>query len=385
MTTDPFKGARTPEVTIVVAGVEYLAKEYSLDDDVLQLGDPFACTIANIDGENTGKIHLGDPLEVYMADPAVRGGAKLRQMKGRVIGLETSSDISGGSTITVKGADLGWHLTHTAGEPWMNLRGIRFSRLLEAVLDPAWGIAGVRAENDTNRRLRLGRAGVQQAYKPQLGAVLPRIQIEPGEMIADLLLLYAKRERVLVNVSSDGYLQFWNPRYDTDAACSIRYHRSTEKERDRNNVLGRPRLSESIDGLYTDVGCVWTSVIPPEVRNSENPNEGFHIVWYRAPGALPFPRRLVFSDGEAMSTQMAEDRARWKYERGLFDSWQYEVTLVGHSQGGAFFAADTMAEVDDTVNGVRGKFYVSAVTRSRTLRDGTTTRLVLRKSGLLRA
>jgi hypothetical protein len=58
---------------------------------------------------------------------------------------------------------------------------------------------------------------------------------------------------------------------------------------------------------------------------------------------------------------MANDRARWKAERGLFDAWQYACQVMGHVQNGVFFEPDTGADLHDTVNGVEGAYYVSAV------------------------
>jgi hypothetical protein len=42
-----------------------------------------------------------------------------------------------------------------------------------------------------------------------------------------------------------------------------------------------------------------------------------------------------------------------------------------------------MITIDDTVNDVQGSFYVQSVQRSQTISGGTTTRMVIRKPGLL--
>jgi prophage tail gpP-like protein len=80
------------------------------------------------------------------------------------------------------------------------------------------------------------------------------------------------------------------------------------------------------------------------------------------------------------------NRAQWKWQRGQFDSWTYEITVKGHSQNGIFYAPDTICEVNDTVFGISGKrFYVAAVRFSRTMQGGTTTTLRIHKADVLGA
>lgn len=382
---DPYATDRTAQVSVVIAGQEYgNVAQYSYDTDVLQLGDPCSVLMPNPRGVLNGKIALGDSLQFYIADPDVNGGARVQKLKGIVTSRQCSSSDGGGTVVTVGGADLGWHLANNVAPLWFRLRGIMFSALLRKVLDSSWGIIGVRAENDTNRALKLGRAGVVQAISGSIDSIIPPIQIEPGEMIADVLILYAKRERKLVNVSSDGYLQFWAPKKTGQPLYRFDLH-STGDARHASNNIERVTLSEAIDGLFTEVICVGTVVRPPEVLDPRNPNEGHFRGTHRAPATLPFVRRFTFADGDQLTKEMADDRARWKAERGLFDSWQYVIQVRGHSQNGAFFEPDTFADVDDTVNGVQGVLYVSAVRYARDLRSGQTTTLTLRKPGLLGA
>lgn len=382
---DPYATGRTAQVSVVIAGQEYgNVAQYSYDTDVLQLGDPCSVLLPNPRGTLNGKIALGDALQLYIADPDVNGGARVQKLKGIVTIRQASSSDGNGTVVTVGAADLGWHLANNAAPLWFRLRGITFSALLRKVLDPSWGIAGVRAENDTNRALKLGRAGVVQAISGSIDSIIPPIQIEPGEMIADVLILYAKRERKLVNISSDGYLQFWAPKKKGQPLYKFDLH-PTDDARHTSNNIERVTLSEAIDGLYTEVICVGTVVRPPEILDPRNPNEGHFRGTHRAPATLPFVRRFTFADGDQLTKEMADDRARWKAERGLFDSWQYVIQVKGHSQNGVFYEPDTFAEVDDTVNGVQGVLYVSAVRYARDFRSGQTTTLTLRKPGLLGA
>lgn len=379
---------RLATVSVVIGGNEYTKiAEYAYDTDVLQLGDPCSVRIPNPDGKLNGKIKLGDPLELYIAHPDVSGGRKTRKLKGLVTTRQVECTPDAGTMLTIGGADLGWHLLNNAAPLWFRLRGIRFKTLLERVLDDSWGFAGVRTDNDTNRALKLGRAGAVQALSGSISALIPPIQVEPGEMIADLLILYARRARQLVNVSSDGYLQIWTPQSNPTALYSFYLH-AEPAQRSLNNIE-RATLYETIDSLYTDVICVGTVVLPPNMVSATNPNEGRFRGTYRAPAnarPLPFARRFTFSDGDQLTKQLANDRARWKAERGLFDAWQYTCQVMGHVQNGVFFEPDTGADLHDAVNGVEGAYYVSAVRYAgRADPPGQTTTLTFRKTNLLRA
>lgn len=375
------------DVSVVIAGEEYSQiSDYAYDTDVLQLGDPCSIRLPNPNGHLNGKIKIGDALELYFSHPDVAGGRRVRKLKGIVTSRTASYSADAGTTLTVGGADLGWHLQSNAAPLWFQLRGIRFRTLLDRIIDPSWGFAGVRTDNDANRALKLGRAGAVQALSGSITALIPPIQVEPGQMIADLLIYYARLARQLVNVSSDGYLQIWSP--DTAPEPLYSFHLHAGPQRSLNNIE-RVTLTESIDSLYTDVICVGTVVLPPNMADITNPNEGRFRGTYRAPAGaepLPFRRWFTFSDGDQLTKQQAEDRARWRAERGLFDAWQYTAEVKGHVQNSVFYEPDTGAALHDSVNGVDGNYYVSAVRYAgKTQPPGQTTVLTLRRPNLLRA
>src|SRR5262249_38677575 len=150
---------------------------------------------------------------VFMSDPNIAGGQKVQKLVGIVVGREVISK-EDGTTLKITGADLGWHLTNNTGLIWKNLNGIKFDALLKLVIDSSWGFQGVRSSNDLNRKLKQGRAGfAASGVNTPLFSILPRIQFEPGETLADVLVRYARREKLLINVSGDGYLQIFQPNY----------------------------------------------------------------------------------------------------------------------------------------------------------------------------
>ncbi len=379
----------TPVVSIKVGGTEVRTKDYMMIQDVLSLGDAFSCTIPNPEGEYSGTFTPGDSVKIYMADPAVSGGASILTMTGILVSRDFTSNMQG-STIRLTCADLGWHLQNNTGPVWMRLTGLRFGQLLRRIIDPSWKFAGTQDyESIAGKRVRLGRAGAALVARPEvLVNTLPVLQVEPGETCADILIKYAKLSKKLVNVTSDGVLQLFSPNYKQAPVYTFHYHKHSETLRNKNNVES-VQITDSIQGIYTDVSCYSYNVLPVTSTqtgtNKNNVNEGHFKGLYSAPTALPFVHRLSFGDAEQLNRDQARNRSAWKAQRGEFDSFQYVVDVYGHSQNGSFYIPDTMCTINDTMHGIKGSYYVQAVKYERNLQSGTKTTLTLRKPGLLGA
>lgn len=394
---DPFAKDKSSKVTVSIGGslqlggqsggTEYLVKEYAFDESVLNIGDAFSCTIANIEGEISGQIHELDPVVVYMADASVGGAARTQLYTGRVLLVEYGSDVKGGSVIMLTCYDLGWHLKSCQAIPFVNLNGITIAKLLDKAINSTWGFAGFRLENTKNVHLKQGRQGVavQLASDANIKAVHPRIQTSPGDNWAEHLIKYARRIKRLVNVSADGYLQVFAPDYKQASSYRIVYRKSTDKDRNLINVRGRPTLTLSGETKYGETRCYSTWTRAPKAYDTTDPNAAYFHGTFTAAATIPFDRLYSFMDQDQLSQDMATARAEWAHQRGLFDAWVYNVTMPGSAQGGAFFAAGTMAEISDTVHKVSGLYYVVSVRRSRTIQDGTTTAMRLQKPDLLAA
>lgn len=361
------------------------AKEWSLVDDVLNVADAASFTIANDDGENTGKIVPGQKIIIDESDPDVANGQWTRQFTGRVTTVEDGSDLAGGSIIAVTAMDLGWHLTQCHGKPLTKLQGITIGQMLERLIDPSWGIsATVTNGNLLNTRLKQGRTGVARLFVPPK-TILPFIQVEPGQSPFEIIRTYVAREGLLINMGANGDMILFRPDYSTDDLKydSIEYHGSKDDRRTRNNVVGRPTLRLSIDGMYSEVQC-WSTVVKPtlvqEAAISNNPNAAYVHETFRPPSnPLPFSRLFVFSDGEAINSTMRRNRAVWKWQMDAFNSWEYTAEVPRHSSGGIFYTSNAMVTVNDSVRGVAATYYIQAVRRSVTMQGGIRTRLTIRK------
>jgi len=378
------KGYAPPktETTTIVNTVAF-----SYSSDITQLGDPFSVTIPDPRGRYKDKFRRGQTIKLGLRNPNVEGGALTTKALGLITNRVRTCNASG-SKIELTCADLGWHLLNCDAPYWYNLQEPTWSQLLADPnwIHPSWGIRGVRESNDTNRllkqRLNVGRAAIQIELQSVLGSFL-FIQAEPGDKIADHLATFARRANLLLNVSCDGYIQLWRPDYARDPLFSIELHDLSDLNRNKNNVLD-VTISDSVDDIYTEVNCLWDAITPDLLANTTDQNFYKDVGSFFNPYALPFYRRFSWADGDIYDNKDAAQQALWRYQKGVFDSWQAVYTVKGHWQKPAgaqrsyWWESDQMCSVNDTVNGLSGNFYIASVRCDRDDR-GDRTIVTLRK------
>lgn len=370
-------------------------KEWCINDDVLNVADTASFTVSNIDGANRDRFRVGQRVEIELADDEVSGGAWTRVFTGRVVRRRLGSDLSSGSVILVECMDLGWHLTSCCGRPLQGTNGITLDKLCENLLESTWGIKSkATVGNLLNRKLKQGRAGVLRSLPRDPTQVLPPIQVEPGQTPWQVFELYFHREGFLLNIGAEGDLVIFQPDYASASPYgALEYHGSTDGNRNRNNIEGHPTLTEDIEGVYSEAQC-WSTVVvptpPEEAAIARNPNAQYKWTIYKpSVNPLPFDRRHVAVDSEAINGEMRKNRAVYAYQMGAFNSWVYECDVNRHtskapgSREATFWATDAVVSVRDSIHGVDEKVFIQGVRKSMTQRDGSKTHLTLRKANLL--
>ncbi len=373
-------------------------KDWSISDNCMSVSDAASFTVSNIDGENAGRFYIGQRAEIDESDPDVAGGAWCRQFTGRVTGIDYGSDIRGGSNVTVSCMDLGWHLTACHAKPLIKLTGTNLRGLIQKLVDPTWGFATTTLDGPTaaevtignvlNRSLKQGRTGVTRQLLNNNLQFLPFIQVEPGQAPWEILQTYVKREGFLLNVGARGNIVLFQPDYTQESRYEpLEYHGANDRRRNTNNMIGRPTLHQSIEGIYSQTDC-WSTVVNPllndQASKTFNPNAQYTRTAYKPDtNPLPFTRRNVVNDSEAINAQMRKNRAVFAQQMGQFNSYEYTTEVRRHSSGGAFYTSDSLQPVHDSIHGLDGAYYMQRVQRSVTIGGGVKAQLGLRLPGLL--
>jgi len=398
-------GNITPHIEVEIAGDpagrRKDIKNFSLRVDIQQLYDPFGFTVANPKGELNYILDAVDekhlvPIRIHHADPFVNSGAPRLWARG-VITRATSHSGLGGSAITLSGFDLGFLLTSCApfGKD-SNLQGLSWPRLAQKLIDSSWlqpggSLGKLQGQNQyglraiigisTGRQIRQGRIDAQTerlrtevqalaaraanrteiliANNLNFKAFTPKIMVQPGETVGDILIRYAKFDRRFVNVTPDGDLAFFQPDYSTPPQFVFNYN--YDDTADRNNVLDGTR---NVDGskVYNLVECVGSLLYGLAIAEQDNPLEG--MTWGFADRRSPdgyFLRRLTFADNERYNNTRCQDRARWRYAQGVYASETVSLTAQGHSQNGIPFTENARGTVRSNKLGVNRVMYMTAI------------------------
>lgn len=358
---------------------------FSYSSDVLLLGDSFSISIPNPRGLYTSKFLRGQTVQLHLRHPDVNGNALTLKHLGIIIQRQQSCSARG-SIIELTCADLGWHLLENDAPLWFRLQYAKLYTLLTdpAWIDPSWQIRGLTTDKTTDKLIRQGvkNGRAQAAIDLQALGTLTYIQTEPGDKIADVIAQYCRRINRLVGMSCDGYLTVWLPNFAQEPAYQIDFHGFDENTRSQNNVIDVV-ISEDISTIYTQVICVGEIVGGDLTQDPANQNATKRRGAFVNPNALPFVHRTGFADGDIFDEETAAAQALWRYNRGIFDSWQAVYVVRGHYQAlpgrkALWWESDSMCAVNDSVNGLSGSFYVSSVRCDRG-EQGDRTTVTLRK------
>lgn len=372
--------------------VEFESRNFAWESDALSLCDSWSVVLPAPDGKAVATDGRRFPVSWFVnnrgikvrfreSDPDVDNGAKHLKMTGRLWTVSDSDDPNRGLQLNLSGFDLGIHLTSGHGEVFKNIRGVKWPTFIAMHVTNAalrWGFTGVRLGNLENKRTKIGpreaidrEVSLQQSSGSVVATLVQRYQIEVGQSIGPILIEAAKWQQYLLNVSADGWLQFYKPaQTNTSSVMYWFFHEPAEEMRrdiPRNNVFGS-RLSATTEGMYTDTQC-WTSIVrrPQQAPAAQlDYNFGRYSGTFKDPRILPFTRRNTYTDQNQIGKANAEQRAKWMHDRSLFDSFEYSFRTYGHSQNGVAFIPDTICSLRDSVRDINGLFFVQKV---RCVRD----------------
>lgn len=367
------------DVRIIVAGRELSNwQSYEIESDMMQSADAFSFTVPNHSGKLSGTVKRFDDAQVYV-DGAL-------QMTGYVDDVCNTTDADGGAAMEIVGRDVFGQLVDCSAEPATH-HNVDLKTLAEK-LSARWGIEWI-VENETNRQTLLAakrrvaqakrKAGNDKAVakaQRHLAAIKAqiflRVKVEPGETPMEVIQRQAKKSQLMVWASADGKGIIASPRYDQPALYSLYQYPRTSPRRHLNNILntrvmrsGRDRFSSyRVVGSFTDDGEK-SHRLESEATDSE----------------VTIERPLIIT-GSAKKLKEAQTEAQNEMQRRKFEGLVIELIVKRHTNNGQLWETDTLADLDDEVNGLSGPFYV---TRRRFVagEKGQRTELTLHEPGVL--
>lgn len=413
---------------------------FTLTADIQTLYDGWSFTIPNPDGHFNYMLGYElQPIRIWHSDPAVKGGEERPWYKGVIEKVEQKFTEQG-TVLEFSGYDNGWYLTSHAPY-WTRLRGLSWAELCRKMLDPSWGVGYVfegnfavqlkqgRADAETrayltqakqaSSQISQGRSDVALALFAKFKAMLPVIQVMPGETVGDIITRYAKlaegpgKPGALVNMHPDGNLCIFRPDYNRRPDYVFHLHKDGHPEAHRTNVY-QPRYLRDGGQIWNDVSCIGTRIVGLTMPNTADPNEdkfvGRYVNRFITKPIEPFGdvgpnkeslraagppqqaplRRFAFMDPDRLTGKQAKIRAQWRFDQGVYGRETLTYVHQGHSQrrpeGDAIpFVEGTMAEVHDSINGIDGKWYVARVMPVLPADAGSHTVITLKPPGLLAA
>ncbi|MCA9667383.1 MAG: hypothetical protein KC503_17405 [Myxococcales bacterium] len=396
------------EVRLFVDGNELQASEWSIESDLLQPADAFEVTVPNPQGRLSYLADLMLPGCSVLVDDTV-------QMTGYVDSVTQDGQPGTGNVLRFSGRDAFGQLVDCAAAPqslanhdvlmmaiklagafvpdWivdneanrLKLQRARrqYARIAKEVKDDALTF---RADNlspsfaETAKsvsRLNQKRLAIAKANLAAIRAtVFPRVKIEPGESIMDVLTKAAKKTGMLVWLAADGTGVIAKPHYDQAAQYEIHLHKPSSPLKDRNNVKGYSHTHTHNTRYQTWRQLGWS----PNTKSTAGQGSRHAVTITDSDITLP---RLKIFPRSTQSRKHAKKTIRREYERSLFDAVQLSYTVEGHTQNGLLWQIDTLCSVDDTVTGHQDTYYVTRRRFSGSLSGSQVTEVSLRRKGLL--
>jgi prophage tail gpP-like protein len=193
--------------------------------------------------------------------------------------------------------------------------------------------------------------------------------VQGGESVWEFLDRHAKRLGLLMRMGPEGTLIFQTIDYNQ----APKYLLQRQLNGRGNNILsGGGRLDTT--NVYSRVRVVGRSKAKDAVRSpfdvtvDDYTAEEFEI---------PYERTLLVHDNSIRSVSEAEKRAYRELGKTRQGAYVLTYMLRGHGTDGNVFAVDTIASVNDEVEGIKGDYYVVGRTFTRDPQNGARTMLKL--------
>lgn len=353
-------------VQIVINGTSYQGwTDVDIDSDILNPADAFSVggTIPKVkptaDEVRAGAspsafddFREGQACDVYVGLD--------RQMAGVIDEVDYNSSRVN-ARFKVNGRDKGAFIADGEAK---HIRAAKYTvkTLIEALIEPSWGIRSVIFSNEENRKLILGKRDKTKprSTDPDFLQPLPRerTKVDPGQRIASILDEHTRRLGITWWITAGGDLFIGKPNYKQEAAYNFtagaldsdtptnveswEVKRSTTDRFSEIKVLGQGMPGSSSDEFDT-------SKAPAKFEGTA-----------RDPDLVErgIIRKKIISDCDILSNDEAQKRADWEMGRARLSGLVVTITVPGFRQGDRLYAVDTIATVKLEEADIDDSFYV---------------------------
>jgi len=410
------------EVVIQVAGLDLLASGYSIESSLLSPADAFSVEVPNPGGKLAGKIAIYDECRVLVDDTV--------QMTGWIDDINDRPGV-----LELVGRDRFGQIVDCCAEP-QTLAGLDLQQIAEKLAAPF--VTEWRFDNEENRaklqtarrkyRYLKGQADQYDAFVSGSSAlsqlsfprklddtrlkaaaanlakikaiVFPRIKVQPGEKIAEVIQRAAAKTELHVWQAADGAGVIARPNYAQAPQYSVWLYPPDHADKRRNNVkaFAHTRSGRELFGEYRIAG---TAANTPTTSGEGSRHEVTRTSsWWtdetlrakRATqkvaseppevGTCAASRKLIVARGSGQNRQQAQRELDRDIAERQFNAHVLTYTIEGHAQDGRLWQVDTLVSVDDQVTGHSGNWYVVRRRFEGSLGGGQQTELELRQPGL---
>lgn len=303
-------------------------QRYDIESSMLTPANAFSFTAANNDGELTGVVGKGDEVKVLVDGDL--------QMIGRVDDVEYSSDDQG-SRVEITGRDLFGYLADCSAalQQYHQKSLEELAEMLTADWVETWG----------------GDAPTTK---------IPKVKVEPGETVLEVLQRESKKDNVIVWLTADGEGQIGHPSYSGAPAYNLYHYKRSSALRIHNNVISAS-VRESQRDQFSSITVYGTTGNTKANYGTSSRARGIAV------DTDIVDRPLIISDGNVRTLKQAQNRADLEVARRKFDALVLQYTVKGHygerpdGRGGverSLWEIDTLVDVVDELSGHEGEFYI---------------------------
>lgn len=416
------------DVRIRIGGEEYSKwSSYSLESNMLQDADAFEFTLNNKGGELSAAISVLDEVQVLI-DGTI-------QLSGYVDRIQTSVGVDGSPELTVQGRDRFGQLVDVMPKPqtitgkdllqiaealstpfvtnWVfdnsdNLRRLqnakrrlrrleRFQQTLRktrtfgikkdtTTKKTYYEVGGQRVPIDLSKRgsaqqiaidANESRVSTAKAFLNKIKRELfPRVKIDAGQTIMEVITRLASRAGFLVWQHADGSGIISRPNYGQEPSYSIHFHGPDSARRQRNNALSG-QVARDGSQRYRSYRLKGYSV-----NTANKKGKGARHDRTITDSDVALSARTYYEDSDGAGTaKQAREKLLRERQRREFEALVATYVFRGHGLDGVLWQHDAIAAVEDTINSLSGKLYL---VRRRFYADeeGQHTEIELRKAGV---